>query len=196
MASTQQRCVFLGLGNMGGALCRRLCKQGVGVLGLDIDAAKVAALAKDFGVTPADNIEHALTHPEWKDAPVFICLPTYTLESNLLFPVGKLLQGRVLLSMCSGDPDQVCPTCVTASSDPESRLASAQANSTNDVPPLLHAPWAVAHCLQARAFFAELKEKCDVDTYVDGCHVGSPLLAAEGKGLVMVSCDRPRVRIR
>lgn len=108
MADIAQRVIFMGLGNMGGGLCKRLCKQGVKVLGLDINATRVAELASDFGLTPADNIEQALAHPEWIQAPVFICLPNYTLEGNLLFPAGKLLKGRVLLSMCSGDPDQVC----------------------------------------------------------------------------------------
>mmetsp|Transcript_6910 Transcript_6910/g.15895 ORF Transcript_6910/g.15895 Transcript_6910/m.15895 type:complete len:315 (+) Transcript_6910:2-946(+) len=153
MAEVVLRCVFLGLGNMGTAMCRRLSSEGVKVLAWNRSVEKANALAAEWpGVSVAETAEDAIRHPDWTSAPVLVCLPNYGSTGDIVFPL-KDLKGRCLLSLCSGDPDQ------------------------------------------AREFYAKLKEHTDIDTYVDGCYAGSPSVCQAGKGLVMVSCERPQAEL-
>ncbi|NKC13204.1 MAG: NAD-binding protein [Gammaproteobacteria bacterium] len=62
---------FIGLGVMGGRMCRNLAKRaGVPVMGFDIDPAKAQALADD-GVTRATSIAELVDTSDL----VFMCLP-------------------------------------------------------------------------------------------------------------------------
>lgn len=46
---------MIGLGKMGGNMVRRLCRQGVEVVGYDRDAATLAALASDTAMIAATS---------------------------------------------------------------------------------------------------------------------------------------------
>jgi 3-hydroxyisobutyrate dehydrogenase len=56
----QDRIGFIGLGNMGGRMTRRLVDAGISVLGLDTDASKVAA----SGATLAGSIAAVMAHAD------------------------------------------------------------------------------------------------------------------------------------
>jgi 3-hydroxyisobutyrate dehydrogenase len=60
----EQPCVgFIGLGNMGGPMCRRLVEAGYDVVAFDIDAAALAAAA-DGGAVPAESAAACATRAD------------------------------------------------------------------------------------------------------------------------------------
>lgn len=69
--STIERLGFIGLGVMGGRMCRNLAaKSGKPVIGYDVDGAKIAALA-DAGVAAATSIGDVVRQADM----VFMCVP-------------------------------------------------------------------------------------------------------------------------
>jgi len=90
---------FIGLGVMGGRMCRNLAdKCGKAVVGYDVDADKMAALA-DAGVEAADSVEDLV---ERSDV-IFMCVPGEPQVRDICFGSGGLVAaaraGQILVDM-------------------------------------------------------------------------------------------------
>jgi 3-hydroxyisobutyrate dehydrogenase-like beta-hydroxyacid dehydrogenase len=95
---------MIGLGAMGGAMVRRLLEQGVEVHVVDIDAGRVAAVAK-LGAQPHDSPAQVAGSVEV----TLISLPTSAIVEGVVLGDDGVLaahrSGSVLVDMSSSDPD-------------------------------------------------------------------------------------------
>lgn len=79
---------FIGLGVMGGAMCRNLAKKcGKTVVGYDTQPEKLAALAED-GVEPADSIADLVGRADI----IFLCLPGEPEVDAVCFGAGGVVE--------------------------------------------------------------------------------------------------------
>jgi 3-hydroxyisobutyrate dehydrogenase-like beta-hydroxyacid dehydrogenase len=90
---------FIGLGVMGGRMCRNLAeKAGKPVVAFDMDAAKVEALAQ-HGVTAASSVADLVQQADM----IFMCVPGEPQVRDVVFGAGELLAnvraGQTLVDM-------------------------------------------------------------------------------------------------
>jgi 3-hydroxyisobutyrate dehydrogenase-like beta-hydroxyacid dehydrogenase len=90
---------FIGLGVMGGRMCRNLAeKAGKPVVAFDMDAAKVEALAQ-HGVTAASSVADLVQQVDM----IFMCVPGEPQVRDVVFGAGELLAnvcaGQTLVDM-------------------------------------------------------------------------------------------------
>ncbi|MBU2534403.1 MAG: NAD(P)-dependent oxidoreductase [Alphaproteobacteria bacterium] len=90
---------FIGLGVMGGRMCRNLAqKSGKPVIAFDVDAAKAAALT-EHGVTPASSVAEVAEKADM----IFMCVPGEPQVRDVVFGDGELVRhvraGQTLVDM-------------------------------------------------------------------------------------------------
>ena len=96
---------FIGLGVMGGRMCRNLVrKSGRPVVGFDIEPARVAECA-ETGTRPAANIDDVVTSTDV----VFMCLPGEPQVREVCFGpeglVARARAGQTIVDMTTATPD-------------------------------------------------------------------------------------------
>lgn len=83
----EQKLGFIGLGVMGGRMCRNLAtKSGMPVVGYDVDQAKATAVA-EHGVTAADSVRDLVASVDM----VFMCVPGEPQVREVCFGSGELV---------------------------------------------------------------------------------------------------------
>jgi 6-phosphogluconate dehydrogenase len=91
------RMAMIGLGKMGGNMARRLCRQGIEVVGFNRTASVVQMLASEVGMIPATSVEHAVSQ---LPAPriVWLMLPSGdATEQQLHDLVPMLSEGDIII---------------------------------------------------------------------------------------------------
>ena len=90
---------FIGVGTMGGRMCRNLAaKSGLAVIAYDVDPARLSAL-EDAGVTPAARVGDVATGADL----IFMCLPGEPQVEAVAFESGGLVDsvgaGQIVVDM-------------------------------------------------------------------------------------------------
>ena len=91
------RMAMVGLGKMGGNMARRLCRNGIEVVGYDLTRSVVDALADEDGMIPATSVEHAVAQLPGPRI-VWLMLPSGdTTERQLQGLVSMLTPGDIVV---------------------------------------------------------------------------------------------------
>lgn len=92
---------FIGLGNMGGRMTRRLAESGRTVVGYDLDPGAAEAA----GAEPADSAESVVQRCD----PVLLSLPDSRIIESVLLGgggvLGALRRGQIVVDLSTADPD-------------------------------------------------------------------------------------------